>query len=45
MKTKLRGPRNPVIVAYILRRQNSGSHGDKRRDQSRNGCRKWKEDA
>lgn len=40
---KKKQPRNALTVAMVTGGRNgSGSHGDERKEKSRNACRKWK---
>lgn len=38
-KKKVRNPRNAVVIHMITRSWGAGSHGDKRKKESRNKCR------
>ena len=38
-KKKVRNPRNAVVIHMISRSWGAGSHGDKRKQESRNKCR------
>ena len=38
---KVRGPRNPVVVAHINRHQNAGAHTDLKKEANRMACRNF----